>query len=331
MENKTPMPIAKVPAQANVVNGKIYVLGGYPNNTLNEVYDPVADNWTLKASIPIDVYGVSVVYESKIYLIGCYARGDYPYTAPITQVYDPENDTWSKKCAVGPNFVGKSFVAVTSGITAPKRIFVFYNPADAPNSGLYLNQVYDPEKDSWTSGNSFPTSRQDFGVAVVDDFVYVIGGNSITYPNIVDFNQNIVITPHATVEQYTPFGYGAIPPQISVTSPQNMTYFANEVSLIFMVNKIVNWVGYSLDEKENITVTGNVTLSGLSLGQHNVTVYARDGFENTGTSETIPFSVAEPESVEPVSFQINSIAIAIGVSVIVIVVCLLVYLKRRKR
>jgi N-acetylneuraminic acid mutarotase len=37
-EKKTPMPTPRVMASASVVNGKIYVFGGYPNRTLNEVY-----------------------------------------------------------------------------------------------------------------------------------------------------------------------------------------------------------------------------------------------------------------------------------------------------
>lgn len=43
-ENRTSMPFPEINSQANVVNGKIYLLGGHPNATLNEVYDPINDN-----------------------------------------------------------------------------------------------------------------------------------------------------------------------------------------------------------------------------------------------------------------------------------------------
>jgi ABC-type spermidine/putrescine transport system permease subunit I len=74
----------------------------------------------------------------------------------------------------------------------------------------------------------------------------------------------------------------------------NGTYTETNVSLSFAVNKLVVWLGYSLDGQETVTVTGNTTLSGLSSGLHNVTVYARDEFENTGASETIYFTIEAP-------------------------------------
>jgi hypothetical protein len=72
-------------------------------------------------------------------------------------------------------------------------------------------------------------------------------------------------------------------------------------------------------------VTGNITLTGLSAGLHNVTVYAKDEFGNTGASETVSFNVAEePFPVVPVAAaSVATIAVGLG---------LLVYFtKKRKR
>jgi hypothetical protein len=82
-------------------------------------------------------------------------------------------------------------------------------------------------------------------------------------------------------------------------------------------------MGYSLDGRETVKITGNTTLSGLSNGLHNVTVYAKDEFENTGASETISFSVEAPFPTTLVVASTASVA-AIGVG-------LLVYFRRRKR
>src|SRR3989304_7615486 len=90
-ENKTPMPTAKV-AKANVVNGKIYLIGGAPNNTLNQVYDPATDSWTTKSSMPTEAYGASAVIDNKIYFISGSYGGQYPI---LNQICDPETDTWS--------------------------------------------------------------------------------------------------------------------------------------------------------------------------------------------------------------------------------------------
>ena len=125
-------------------------------------------------------------------------------------------------------------------------------------------------------------------------------------------------------EQYTPFGYGTIPPVVDVVSPENQRYNVTSVLLDFTVNKAVSWMGYSLDGQETFTITGNTTLSGLSNGLHNVTVYARDEFENMGASETVSFSVEVPFPVVPVA--------AVSVATIAVMgAVLLVYFRRRKR
>jgi hypothetical protein len=55
---------------------------------------------------------------------------------------------------------------------------------------------------------------------------------------------------------------------------------------------------------------------------HNITVYAKDEFENTGSSETITFSIEEP-------FPTAIVATASGASVAVVGVGLLFYFKKR--
>jgi hypothetical protein len=66
------MPEAQSVGHANVVGDKIYVIGGLPDRTLNQVYDPATDTWTIKASMPIDAGGASVVFNNKIYVIGAF-------------------------------------------------------------------------------------------------------------------------------------------------------------------------------------------------------------------------------------------------------------------
>lgn len=50
-------------------------------------------------------------------------------------------------------------------------------------------------------------------------------------------------------------------------------------------------MGYSLDGQETVMVHGNMTLTGLAGGSHNITVYATDASGNTGASETVTFTV----------------------------------------
>jgi TolA-binding protein len=74
-------------------------------------------------------------------------------------------------------------------------------------------------------------------------------------------------------------------------------------------------------EKENIA--GNTTLTNLPYGEHNVTVYATDKAGNTGTSETIYFSVEEPFP--------TTMVITLAASMAVLGAGLAVYFKKRKQ
>jgi hypothetical protein len=87
------------------------------------------------------------------------------------------------------------------------------------------------------------------------------------------------------------FTIDTVPPSILLLSPKNQTYDTTELLLNFTLNETASWIGYSLDGQETVTITGNTTLTALSYRQHTITVYATDSAGNTGSSETIHFSV----------------------------------------
>jgi hypothetical protein len=173
-------------------------------------------------------------------------------------------------------------------------------------------------------GADSPTDRYCFGVAAMNDTFYVIGGHTYT------FLGNFAPTP--VNEQYTPFGYGTpdpsydgTPPEITIVSPENKTYYTTSFSLNFSVNEPISWAPYKLDNETEVKTSCNTTISGLSNGLHNITVYAIDEFGNSGASETVYFNVEVPEP-----FPTAPVAAASVVTVAVVGVGLLVYFKKRK-
>jgi len=116
-----------------------------------------------------------------------------------------------------------------------------------------------------------------------------------------------------------------VPPLVSVLSPANTTYDDASVHLDFIVDKQVEWMGYSLDGQENVTVAGNVTLVDLSDGVHTLTVYANDSFGFIRASEPVIFNIATSER-----YHIALIIVVI-VIVAVVVTSFLFYFKKRKR
>jgi hypothetical protein len=213
---------------------------------------------------------------------------------------------------------------------SPKMVYTFNS-----DSGV---KAYNPENDNyWQYGNASYFEYFDrnylmfdgFGVAVANDIFYVVGG--YTYSAIGPF------APVATNEEYVPFGYGTpdpsyvvehTPPQISVVSPLNQTYNDSSVSIVITVNKNITMASYSLDEQQNVTITGNTTIASIPNGLHSITIYANDTYGNIGASQTIYFNIAKPETA---TFPTATVAAVSGAAVAVVVVAgLLVYLKKHK-
>ena len=113
-------------------------------------------------------------------------------------------------------------------------------------------------------------------------------------------------------------------PKVSVLSPENQQFNESSIPLFFTVDKQASWVGYSLDGQETVTVTGNTTISELTNGSHNVTVYAEDTFGNKAASETITFTV------EVGSFPTALVLIASATTIAIIGIAVLVFFKKRR-
>ncbi len=220
--------------QANVVGGKIYVVGGkfaYSWTTFdkilqtNEVYDPMADEWSELAPIPIGVTDyASTVMDDKIYIIGGVKTTEttalYNLTKRSTytnlvQVYDTKTDQWTNETPL-PTKMSAMAASATTGAQAPKRIYVVGGiPANEAGDPLYgehefyllVNwmQSYNPETQNWSNVTSMPTARRELCLLNLNDKLYALGGAyaSGTY------------TP--ANEVYTPADYGTAVPEPSPT------------------------------------------------------------------------------------------------------------------
>jgi N-acetylneuraminic acid mutarotase len=212
-ETKKSMPTSREWMEANVVDGKIYVMSGVTDNyrsvrtSANEVYDPATDSWNTKQPVPFAVIkGASVVVDNKIYMLGGLFNSSDPLNAVYNQIYDTETDTWSFGASL-PTGMWYTAAGATTGVRAPKRIYVMGGGVTEVTNVV---NVYDPALDVWSSGAPLPTNRTGHAVAVVNDLLYAIGGGS-------DWHGGPPLTPGSgwtltsVVEQYSPFGYETIP------------------------------------------------------------------------------------------------------------------------
>ena len=162
---------------------------------------------------------------------------------------------------------------------------------------------------------------------------------SAVLPELSEGSHNLTVwvrAEHDEVTWYIPlwaafsktitFTVDTIAPSVLVLSPENSTYKASKASLNFTINEPFSEVAYCLDGQENMTISGNTTLTELPNGDHNVTVYATDEAGNTGASETVFFIVDAPAPFPTTLVTAASIAI-----VAVVGASLLVYFRKRRR
>jgi N-acetylneuraminic acid mutarotase len=298
-ETKASMPNPRLGTQANAVNDKIYIIGGSGN--LTQEYDPATDSWVTKAPMPIGADSfASTVIDDKIFVTGGIQIVASLYSER-TQIYDPANDSWSTvPTPPSPSIVVGGAAGATTGKFAPSRVYVIgiftgiYPEEEVGNQ--WLTRVYDPKNGSWSLGATFPTQRAHFGLAMLNDTLYVIGGETVLnglYPKSSAVN-----------EQYYPVGYGAVPPIVSVLSPKNGSIFGSllvngtfpdvSIPLTYTANKPLSWIGYSLNGDSNVTISQNTTIvqDPTLKFSNNFTLYANDTLGNWATPQTVHYDTA---------------------------------------
>lgn len=168
---KSPMPTARGWHSANVVDGKIYILGGSQDATpvgghvlTVEVYDPVTDIWSQKSDMPeARAAGSGSVVDGKIYLFGGYGGKQR------VNEYDPLTDTWTQKADMLTRRVGSSTSVLDGKIYITGGFALGY-------TGVTIVEVYDLTTDTWATATDMPTGRFGAYTSVVDGKMYVIGG-----------------------------------------------------------------------------------------------------------------------------------------------------------
>jgi hypothetical protein len=115
-------------------------------------------------------------------------------------------------------------------------------------------------------------------------------------------------------------------PKVLLLSIENKTYSSRDIPLNFTVNEPTSKFTYNLDNKGNTTIAGNTTLTSLSVGSHNLTVYNWDKAGNAGASEIVYFSVEIPEPLPTVPVAAVSV-----LAITLVAAGSMIYYKKHKK
>jgi N-acetylneuraminic acid mutarotase len=174
------MPTSRLGPGVAVVNGKIYVIGGtggggYINT--NEEYNPATNTWATKKPMPTPraSFGIAV-YQNKIYCIGG-GVDSFEGVIGVNEVYDPLTDTWETKTSMptAREFLCANVVNGKIYLIGGSKPVNLIDPSYVPN----VNEVYNPATDSWTTKTPPPVNVSTYASAVVDNKIFIIGGNAV--------------------------------------------------------------------------------------------------------------------------------------------------------
>jgi N-acetylneuraminic acid mutarotase len=154
------------------VNGKIYVIGGYPANrtvqTTVQVYDIATNAWAMGPRLPEPLHHpVAIGVAGKVYSLGGQRTGDT--NTNRTLVYDPAGaGTWVDLAPM-PTPRGAGAAAVIDD-----KIYVVGGRPPAGNAF----EVYDISDNGWTPLADLPgpTNRNHLAATAIGGKIYVAGG-----------------------------------------------------------------------------------------------------------------------------------------------------------
>lgn len=177
-QNLAPMPFARQEMPTAVLQGKIYVIGGYDSagrstNTV-QVYNPVANSWTMAQGIPLaNNHCGAAVAAGKLYTFGGLSNQTF--------VYNSDANAW---VAVAPMRYQHGNTAAV-GVVANK---IYVAGGTQGSTSLSQLEVYDPATNTWTTLAPMSVPRNHAAGAVINGKFYVVGGrgSSLASYNVLE-------------------------------------------------------------------------------------------------------------------------------------------------
>jgi len=244
---------------------------------------------------------------------------------PVVTIFNPQNNTVyaSKNLLLNFSVTTEKSNNISLSVDGLYYIASWQNKTDIDMSSFYFenNSSY-PSKFSINITN-VPEGSCWLQVYAVAHAVAYETGHETSGTGLVKTYTTYYVAYEALSSSTAEFTIDTTRPNIALLTGENKIYGTVDLPLNFTVSEPTSQITYCLDGQQNITVAGNTTLTNLSYGEHNVTVYAIDLAGNVGASETFYFSIESfPLILVPAAFVASVAAVGAG---------LIVYFKKHKR
>jgi hypothetical protein len=153
------------------LNGKLYLLGGYPATRQTartvQIYDIASDRWELGPQLPLpNNHGMAVSVNGRIYLIGGQTTADDPSYVNTVYQLNPTTGEWVAKAPMP--------TARSSGVAIVLGDKIYVAGGRPPRGHDFA--VYDPATDSWEVLPDLPSQRNHITGAAINGRIHVVGG-----------------------------------------------------------------------------------------------------------------------------------------------------------
>ncbi|WP_287131374.1 kelch repeat-containing protein [Candidatus Cyanaurora vandensis] len=214
-KNWTAAPLTRSEAQGGVIDGKLYVFGGYPDSrfiptTRADRYDPVTNTWQQIADMPKPTtHGGFTADERHAYIVGGYqgkpgGQGGQTFSTREGWKYNIETNTWTALPLL-------PLARGSGGLVLLGRTLHFFGGVDGQRIDKGDHWILSVDGGTaWTRAVALPNPRSHLGSVALGGLIYAIGGQK-SY-------DNYAIT-QPTVHVWDPANPGLWSPRASLPKP----------------------------------------------------------------------------------------------------------------
>jgi N-acetylneuraminic acid mutarotase len=153
------------------LDGKIYVMGGYPASRVTvrtvQVYDTASNRWSLTTPLPIALnHQMPAAVNGRLYLIGGQTdSGNTSFTNTVFE-YNPATSNWTTKAPMP--------TARSAGAAAVIGDLIYVAGGRPPRGADFA--VYNTLSNQWSTLPNLPTARNHLAACAIDGKILVAGG-----------------------------------------------------------------------------------------------------------------------------------------------------------
>lgn len=243
----------KIAASANVVNGKIYLIGGYHvaqngseiSSDKVHVFDPVLNEWLPDAApipVAIDDQVQAVWKDSLIYVVTGWSNST---NVTNVQIFDPQMNEW----AVGTSVPNMSDYRVFGGAGVIIGDTIYYaggakSTFNFPAAAVFRKGIIDsnePTNISWTKESLDEAKGYRMAATVYEGQGVWLGGSDVTYNfNGIAYNNSGGVSPLD---------------RITVFDPQNNSFFQSNGKM----PAVMDLRGLGMINEQEVIIAGGMT------------------------------------------------------------------------